>query len=47
MFLLPKCKVNAENYSDHVASAWTQGSDIHVLKLMSEQFSATPFQLAY
>ena len=45
ILVLPKCKVNAKSYSDHVASERTQQSDIQVLQLTSEQFSATPTQL--
>ena len=45
MFLLPKCKVNAESYSNHATSAQTQQSDIQVLHQRFEQFSVTPIQL--
>ena len=47
MFLLPKSKINAKSKInvDHAAIARTQQSDIQVLQLRSEQFSATPIQL--
>ena len=45
IYLLPKCKVSVQSYSNHAISAQIQQSDIQVLQQRSEQLPATPTQL--
>ena len=45
IYLLPKCKVSVQSYSDHAVNAQIQQSDIQVLQQRSEQLPAIPTQL--